>query len=163
MCLICMKYRILILIIIIISLGEILLSYIANTSRTQALAHARTHALGHVHTQTRAHTHTRTHAHTHPFPFRFDASVAPTRDEVNALIHGRYLGHSHKHTRWRPDFPKVFDVFRVKTLLGRTETRPRDWMYCQTIQRHLPRRSSKNCDLQFANADRQTDLRIIIV
>ena len=24
--------------------------------------------------------------------------------------------------------------------------------------RHLPRRSSKNCDMQFANTDRQTDL-----
>ena len=38
-CLICMKYRIIILIIIIKRPGEILLSYIANTSRT------RTHAL----------------------------------------------------------------------------------------------------------------------
>ena len=33
-CLICMKYRIIILIIIIKRLGEILLSYIAHTSRT---------------------------------------------------------------------------------------------------------------------------------
>ena len=39
MCLICMKYRIIILIIIIKRPGEILLSCIANTSRT----HARTH------------------------------------------------------------------------------------------------------------------------
>ena len=39
MCLICMKYRIIILIIIIKRPGEILLSYIANTSRT----HSRTH------------------------------------------------------------------------------------------------------------------------
>ena len=38
-CLICMKYRIIILIIIIKRLGEILLSYMANTSHT----HARTH------------------------------------------------------------------------------------------------------------------------
>ena len=43
-CVICMKYRIIILIIIIIILGQILLSYIANTSRT--------------------------HAHLHPSPFR---------------------------------------------------------------------------------------------
>ena len=35
-CLICMKYRIIILIIIIKKLGEILLSYIANTSRTHS-------------------------------------------------------------------------------------------------------------------------------
>ena len=33
-CLNCMKHRITILVIIIISLGQILLSYIANTSRT---------------------------------------------------------------------------------------------------------------------------------
>ena len=38
-CLICMKYRIIILIIIIKRLGEILLSYMANTAHT----HARTH------------------------------------------------------------------------------------------------------------------------
>ena len=65
-CLICMKYRIIILIIIIISMGEILLSYIANTSRTHIL------------------THTQTHTHTPPSPFRFDVSVAPKSDEVNA-------------------------------------------------------------------------------
>ena len=43
-CLICMKYRILILIIIIISLGQILLSYIANTSHTLACPRTRAHA-----------------------------------------------------------------------------------------------------------------------
>ena len=60
----CDLYEI-ILIIIIISLGQILLSYIANTSRT----------------------HARTRAHTLTPPFRlslFDGSVAPNRDRVNA-------------------------------------------------------------------------------
>ena len=57
-CLICMKYRIIILIIIIICLGQILLSYIENTSRT----YARTHA----HTRARTYTHTRAHTHTPP-------------------------------------------------------------------------------------------------
>ena len=42
-CLTCMKYMLIILIIIIINLGEILLSYIANTSRTHARTHSRTH------------------------------------------------------------------------------------------------------------------------
>ena len=46
-CLICMKYRIIFL-IIIISLGQLLLSYIANTSRT----HERTHTRERVHTHT---------------------------------------------------------------------------------------------------------------
>ena len=43
-CLICMKYRIIILIIIIKRLGEILLSYMANTSHTHARTHARMHS-----------------------------------------------------------------------------------------------------------------------
>ena len=60
-CLICMKYRIIFLIIITISLGQILLSYIANTSRT----HARTHA----HTRTNACTHTPTHTPPSPYPY----------------------------------------------------------------------------------------------
>ena len=65
--LICMKFRIS-LIIIIISLGQILLSYIANTSRT------RMHPRECVHTPTQ------------PSPsFRlslFDGSVAPNRDDM---------------------------------------------------------------------------------
>ena len=62
-CLICMKYRILFLIIIIISVGQILLSYIANTSRMHARTHARTYASTHLRTHER--THARTHALTH--------------------------------------------------------------------------------------------------
>ena len=87
-CLICMKYRIIILIIIIISLGEILFSYIANTSRTHALTRARTHARKHMHARPRASERAHT-THTQSSPFRFDASVAPKHDEVNALTHGR--------------------------------------------------------------------------
>ena len=72
MCLICMKYRRIILIIIIITLspGQILLSYIANTSRMHA-KRARMHD-----------AHTRTHTHTAgALRFSlFDGSVAPTRD-----------------------------------------------------------------------------------
>ena len=48
-----MKYRIIILIIIIISLGQILLSYIANTSHMQACACTRTHAVGRLTQKTR--------------------------------------------------------------------------------------------------------------
>ena len=51
-CLICVRYRIIILIIIIISLGQILLSYIENTSRTHA--RARTH----IYTRASTYTHT---------------------------------------------------------------------------------------------------------
>ena len=57
-CLMCMKYRIIILIIIIISLGQILLSYIANTSRTHACQRTRAHACASTHTHRRHHRRT---------------------------------------------------------------------------------------------------------
>ena len=65
-CLICMKYRILFLIIIIISLGQILLSYIANTSRMHARTHGRTYSRKHAptHSRTHARANARTHART---------------------------------------------------------------------------------------------------
>ena len=69
MCVLCMKFRI---IILIISLGQIVASYIANTSHTRA--HARMHA--------------RTHTDTPPSPFRlslFDGS--PSRDAVIVQKH----------------------------------------------------------------------------
>ena len=62
-CLICMKYRIIFLIIIIISLGQILLSYIANTSRTQARRHAP------------ARTRTQPPPHTPPSPYRYSMGL----------------------------------------------------------------------------------------
>ena len=83
-CLICIKYKIIFLIIIIISLGQILLLYIANTSRM----HTRTHTCTHLHTHacacTRANacTHTpppHTHTHTHT-PSLFDGSLPANRD-----------------------------------------------------------------------------------
>ena len=68
------KYRIIILIIIIMSLGQILLSYIVNTSRTHAHIHARTHA--HIHA----------HACTHSPPFRLLLfHGAPNREGPFAL------------------------------------------------------------------------------
>ena len=51
-------------------------------------------------------------------------------------------------------------------MLGRTDTRTRDRMYGllsvdTNSLRHLPRRSSNNCDLQFDNLDRHTDNYIV--
>ena len=97
-CLNCMKYRILFLIIIIISLGQILLSYIANTSRTHARTpsrtyartpsrthgrkHARTDACTYARTDalTRVHTPPHTHTHTAVAVSLFDGSVPANRD-----------------------------------------------------------------------------------
>ena len=82
----------------IISQGQILLSYIANTSRT------------HVHS--RAHTHTHAHAHTHtpPSPFGFslfDGSVAPYRDGDNAPF---------RRFRWRSMAGRCF--IQIKSRAG---------------------------------------------
>ena len=68
-----------ILIIIIISLGKVLLSYIANTSRTHACTHARMY----VHTHAHTHTHSRTCSH-QPTTIAVRWVGAPTHDEVNA-------------------------------------------------------------------------------
>ena len=123
-CLICMKYRIIILIIITISMGKILLSYIENTPRTHARA--------------RTYTHTHTHTHTHTAePFRLalcDGSVAPNRDGPFRWRQWASLLHSNKHTRGRSGFLRICVFFAYKKLLGRSETRTRDKMCFQTIR-----------------------------
>ena len=108
MCLICMKYRIIILIIIIISVGQKLLSYIANT-----------------------HTHAHTRACIHVAVQVVDGSLAPNRDAVNAPFRGWSLVHSNEHSRWRHGF---HDSLAYKKNLGRIETRTSDRMYCQSIR-----------------------------
>ena len=99
-------YRILIIIIIIISLGQILLSYIENTSRT------------HTHTRTRAHI----HAHTHTAePFRLalcDGSVAPNQDGPFRWRQWASLLHSNKHARAIP-FQRFCVFFRVYKIIAR--------------------------------------------
>ena len=76
-CLICMKYMIIILIIIIISLGQIFIFYrILQThhactharahTRTRVRTQARIHARAHAHAHTRAHIHSRRRRHRPP-------------------------------------------------------------------------------------------------
>ena len=136
-----MKYRLLILIIIIISPGQILLSYIANTTPMHAHTHTRTHA------RTRTHTHRR----------GVHCSMGRWRPPVTARSAGdndsRCFIQINTRERGRPGLPHVLCFSRIKKLLGLSEMRTRERMYCQSI-RHLPRRSSKNCDLQFDNSDR---------
>ena len=104
-CLICVRYRIIILVIIIISLGQILLSYIENTSRT----HARTRAHAHIHARKHIYTHTAE-------PFRLalcDGSVRPNRDGPFRWRQSASLLHSNKNTRGRSGFPRFCGVFCV--------------------------------------------------
>ena len=146
-CLICMKYRIPILIIIIIILGQIFLSYIANTSRTHA--HARTH----------------THRRSRHTGYRY--SVAPNRDGPLRWRQCRSLAIEINTGSGGPVLPEVLGVFRLQKNLGRTETRTRDRMYCQTIRtvRDISqddRARIATCSLR-TPTDRQTDLRRITV
>ena len=112
-CVICMKYRIILLIIIIISLGQIILSYMANTSRTHACIYARTHTHTRAHTRAHTHVHTRAHAHARPptavtikvVAVRW-VGVRPTMTKTYALflpvplaMIGRSVLHSNKQSR----------------------------------------------------------------
>ena len=117
MCVICMKYKIIILIIIIISLGQILLSYIANTSRMHAMT-------------AREHTHTPP-----PPPFRLALFVGaqPWRPAPLAIIAGSRVIQINTHAG-HPISPRFLMFFAYKKLLGRTEMRTLDRMYCQTIR-----------------------------
>ena len=124
-----MKYWIIILIINIISLGEILLSYIANTSPTHTRMHTRANA--------RMNTHACTHTHTavaavHVFAIRWVG-----RPTVTARSAGDNAGHW--PLKWNtgtggPVSSRFWRFFAYKQILGRTETRSRDRMYCQSIR-----------------------------
>ena len=131
MCLICMKYRIIILIIIIISLGKISVSYIANTSRTHTCTHARAHTL------TLAYRHTPTP----PRPSLFAVSVRPISPSwlgppLSTLARQWPVGDPLKETTCgRLCINDMFGVFsRIKQIIGRTETRTRDRICYQMIR-----------------------------
>ena len=81
-CVICMKYRIIFLIIIFISLGQIILSYMANTSRTHAGTHAHTRAPAHTHRR----AHGPTHRRHHPGYRCYMGGVRPTRTKIRPLF-----------------------------------------------------------------------------
>ena len=103
-CLICMKYRIIILIIIIISLGQILLSYIANTSRT------------HAHTCMRTHAHTRMGEHTHtppPYMLPLFVGAQPRRPAPLAFIAGSRVIEINTRTG-QPISPRFWMFFTYK-------------------------------------------------
>ena len=108
---VCDLYEIL-LIIIIISLGQILLSYNANTSRT--------------------------HSHTLPSLFGlslFDGSVAPNRDGVNAPFRRRSMaGHCFIQINSRGDDLVFATVLVFAVFLGRTETSTRERKCFQAIR-----------------------------
>ena len=108
-------YRIIILITIIISLGQILLSYIAHAC-THTRTHAHTHTRTHAHTRTRAHAHThthtrtrtRTHSHSHTRTHAHTHTLAHTRAHSRILAHTR-AHHSPTYPRPSPFRLSLFD------------------------------------------------------
>ena len=128
-CLICMKYRIIILIIIIIGLDKILSSYIANTSRTHARTYARAHS------RTLAYTHTPTHdRRCFGAPNHDSFMVGRTLSDAGETMADRRLIEINRHTG-HPISQRFWKFFAYKKMLGRTETRTRDRIYCQTMRR----------------------------
>ena len=124
MCLICMKYRIIIVNIIIISLGEILLSYIAH--HTRASMHA--HACMCMHARTHTHTHRRLRS---GLMHRWRPSVTKLTPSFMAGSWDIQMN-THAGDLIYPRFWMFFAF--IQKLLGRTESRTRDRMYCQTIR-----------------------------
>ena len=137
MCLICMKYRIIFLIIIIISLGQILLSYIANTSRTHERTHERTHAstLVRTHPRERVHTPPPPPTHTPPSPYRYSKGLCQPTVSARSAGDNSWSMAIEIKTGTGGRFPRGVECFsHIKKLLSRTETRTRERMYWQTIR-----------------------------
>ena len=110
-CVICMKYRIIILIIFIISLGQIILSYMANTPRTHACTH--THTLAH----------TPTHRRRRPGCHCSMARCAPNYDEVNAAFspvplamndRSVFFFHGPIRSDDQPPVPHIVSIFSIQ-------------------------------------------------
>ena len=134
----CVWFVWIILIIIVISLGQILLSYITNTSRT------------HAHTHLRTHTHTRTHSreHTHPYIAVAVQDVAVrwvSGDQTMTELTPHFRRFSWRTMAGRCSFKKTvrgrlgirdsFGCFsRIKKCIGRIETRTRDRVCFQSIR-----------------------------
>ena len=123
-CLTCMNYRILFLIIIIISLGQILLSYIANTSRTHACRRVCTHPRERVHTPP---------PHTPPSLYRYSMGMCqPTVTARSAGDNSWSL--AIEINTGGPVSPKFWVFFAYKKMVGRTDTWTRQRIYCQTVR-----------------------------
>ena len=109
---------------------------------------------------------TRTHTPTHRRPgCRCSMGrCAPNHDKVNApflhvplAMNGRSVLYSNKQSHMRRSIRDMLGCFPSIIFF-----RPNSWQdvlsVIPKIYRHLPRRSSKNCDMQFANTDRKGKL-----
>ena len=127
------NYRIIILITGVLSVSA-WVKYFYRILQTHH-ARARTDARAHTHAHTRAHTRTHTAVATSP-PYRpsLFGGAQPTVTARSACDNaGRWPVKSTHELATR--FTRGFGSFsRIKKLLGRTETRTRYRMYCQTVR-----------------------------
>ena len=107
MCLICMKYIILFLIIIIISLGQILVSYIANTSRT----HERTNGPACAHAPARTRAYTPSHTHTPSLPYRYSMGLCQPTVRARSAGDNSWSLAIETNTALAVRFPRGFECF----------------------------------------------------
>ena len=146
MCLICINnYRILILITGVLSLSawfkycyRILQTHHA---RTRAHTHARTRVRTHVRKQVHTLAHTCTHVYIRtalaaspPYMISLFGGAQPTVTARSACDNAGHWPLKSTHelaTRFTRGFGSIS---RIKKLLGRTETRTRGMMYCQTLR-----------------------------
>ena len=126
------------------------------------ITHARSHIRTLAHTHARAHTrsHMCTHAVAASPPYRLSlfGGAQPTVTASSACDNsGRWPFKSTHELATR--FTRLFGSFsRITKLLGRTETRTRDRMYCQTIRivRDISRDDRARIPTCSLRPDRQT-------
>ena len=133
-----MKYRILILITIIISLGQNVYRMLQTRHAcTHARAHTRAHARIQARAHTRAHAHTCTHTAVATVTARrtgYRYSVSPNRDGPLRLRQCRLLAIQITTCTGDPITPIFWMFFVYKKMLDRTEMRSRDRICFQPIR-----------------------------
>ena len=133
-----MKYRIIILNTIIISLGQICYRILQTRHAcTHARAHTRAHARIHAHAHTRAHAHTCTHTAVATVTVRrtgYRYSVSPNRDGPLRLRPCLSLAVQITTRTGDPITPIFWMFFAYKKMLDRTEMRTRDRICFQPIR-----------------------------
>ena len=124
------------MIIILITCVLSLSAWVKYLYRILQTHHARAHTLSCAHTPSRAHTctHSRRRCHHPPHRLSLFGGTQPTATGRSACDNASRWPFKSTH-ELATRFTRGFGSFsHIKILLGRTETRTRDRMYCQTIR-----------------------------
>ena len=130
-CLICINnYRIIILITGVLSLS----AWVKYCYRILQIHHARAHTRTHAHACTHTYAHTCTHTAVTAVQAIALRSHPTNRDGPLRLRQCCRLAIQINTRTGDPIYPRFWKFFVYEKVLGRTETRTRDRMYCQTIR-----------------------------